>query len=105
LVTIGDLNVRCSNLAGVGTYRTKRAPHYHVLARRRELEELKVTFDDPEEFSQALREKPSNLQMFWKHIKEAPKQWRETVGHDFPVDGLLLIFTKFPSGNSPLKST
>ncbi len=85
----------------MGTYRLERAPHYHLLARRLELESLKPQLT-PEEYFRLARQMPQELPIYVRHMTQMPGEWNEEHFGMWPESGILCVYTRFPSSNKAL---
>ena len=90
----------------MGTYRLNRAPHYHILAKRREIYEQGDlhTYESDSAFKEELKAnpRPGNLQLCIKHLTHEPSDWNEDLFGEFPTQGILAVFLRLPSSNKNL---
>ena len=90
----------------MGTYRLNRGPHYHILAKRRELYDDgdMDTFENDAAFKAELKAnpRPGKLKLCIKHLTQQPSDWEKHLFGDFPTKGLLAVYMRLPSSNKSL---
>ena len=91
----------------MGTYREDSAGHVHILAQRREMQQIKNRFNDHAEFIAHLQENPmpGTLKLRIKHLTLKPRDWDDELFGEFPRDGLLAVFCRLPSSNRSAANT
>ena len=83
----------------MGTYRVQRAHLYVAMARRLELEARRNTFDNEVDFQRACRNRPQDLRVYYRAHRDRPWDWDDQEYGLFPPEGVLLLFTTFPSAH------
>ena len=85
----------------MGTYRKDAAGHIHILAQRREMQQIKNQFNNESEFIAHLKAHPlpGTLNLRIKHLTHQPRDWDHDLFGDFPQDGLLAVYCRIPSSN------
>ena len=91
-------------VSGLGKYRRDNAGKYHIMAKIRELQDDMDQFSCHAEFCAFLKANPVplNLKLRIKHLTQRPADWRDDLFGEFPKDGLLCVFARYPSSNKSI---
>ena len=90
----------------MGTYKPNNAGKYHVLAKRKELNQNLQEFESHADFVAALKAnpKPQNLRLWVRHLTQRPDDWNFDLFGTFPEQGLLAVYARLPSSNKTMSN-